>query len=153
MRNQGSALPETIIVLIMVALLMAITFVLINPLEKLRKTRDTNRIIYSTELLRAFERFYVSEGRMPEISPAVSSVDCPVVVKSQPVANLSDLHSELSSWLFEQILRPENSLYVGFIPDKNQVKICHKVEAEANVRLVQKSGCSLGSEAFTCVSD
>ena len=153
MKNQGFALPEAIIVLIIVAILIGVTFVLINPLENLRKTRDTNRRTFSTELLRAFERFYIREGRMPMISPAVSSVDCPEIVKNQPVSNLSDLRNELSSWFDEQISKPEYSLYVGFVPDKSQVKICHKIEAKANVQVAQTSGCSLGSEAFACVSD
>lgn len=153
MKSRGFALPEMFIVLLIVAVLIGVLIVVINPSEQLRKSRDTARATLATELFRAFERFYVREGRMPQISPAVSSADCPVIVKSQPVSNLSDLRDELSSWFPERILKPENSLYAGFVPDKNQIKICHKIEAKANAQLTQTSGCSLGSEVFACVSE
>lgn len=63
--SQGFTLIEILIVIILIGILAVALLAAINPVELLRKGRDTQRQADARELLGAYERFYTTYGCYP----------------------------------------------------------------------------------------
>lgn len=152
-QGSGFTLIEFLVVFALLAVLAIIVLAAINPIEQLKKAKDTSRKIYASELLRAIERYQVREWENPAISPIAPYLSCSEIVAADPLSDLKGLSSELSSWFADKVTEPENRLYVGLLPHSGLTKICYQVESVANITRAWQVGCSANSSFYLCLSE
>lgn len=153
MIKKGFTLIEVLIVIALLVILALVVLSAVNPVEQLKRAKDASRKTYANELLRAIERFQVTQARNPQINPLVNSLSCEEIINGEPVEDISELRFELSSWFGKRILNQENRLYVGLLVNSGVAKICHQVESVASISRVWRSGCSSALHFFLCVPD
>ena len=86
--SKGFTLIEILIVIVLLGILAVAVLSAINPLEQIRKGRDSTRKSDAAELLNAFERNYTSFGTYPWTSGSDDSLS---------VSNVSDALSYAST--------------------------------------------------------
>jgi len=150
-KQKGFTLIELLITLALLAVLAIMIVVAINPVEQLKRAKDTRRKVYANELLRAVERYQASKGENPALDPIIASIDCGEVVSGNPVSDLSDLQDELSSWFPARIAEPEDYLYVGILPKSGLTKVCYQVESITTRTRFWDEGCSASSKFYLCL--
>jgi prepilin-type N-terminal cleavage/methylation domain-containing protein len=150
---KGFTLIELLIVIVILAVLTVIVLAAINPVEQLKKAKDTARKIDANEMVRAIERYQAREGKNPDLDPMIASITCTEIVVEEPVVELGELQSELSSWFSGRINEPDKRLYVGLLPHSGLIKICYRVESMANITKSLEKGCFVNSLFYLCVPE
>lgn len=144
---------ELLIVIVLIAIFIAFVIVAINPVEQLRKSRDAARRVYAAELLKAIERYQVTRGENPNIGPTKAYLTCSEIINGDPIADLSGLRDEISSWFPDRINQSESRLYVGLLERLGLSKICYQVESVAYITKAIQTGCFVSSKFFLCVPE
>jgi len=152
-QEKGFTLIELLIVFALLAILAMVVLAAINPVEQLKKAKDTARKIYANELVRAIERYQAREGKNPDLDPILASITCSEIIEEEPVVELGELQSELSSWFPGRINEPDNRLYVGLLPRSGLTKICYQVESMANMTKSLEKGCFANVCFYLCVPE
>lgn len=148
--QKGFTLVEILIVIVLLAILSAVVIATVNPLEQLRRSRDSSREQNAETLLSAINRYQVTREDNPEILDSADSASGEEIVQVAPVYEADSLGSELSSWFLKHISQTDSEIYVGFGEDGN-VKVCYRVEATVNKTKVSDGGCSVSPFFYMCL--
>ncbi|MFZ5365768.1 MAG: type II secretion system protein [Patescibacteria group bacterium] len=152
-KNKGFTLTELLIVLALIAVLAVVTIAAINPIEQVRKAKDTGRQIYAGELLKAIERYQVTRKENPVLSPITPSITCEEIVNGGAVSDISGLDGEVSSWFPGLITKEDSRLYVGLLQASGLAKICYQVESAGNIAKAIQTSCFVSSKFYLCVPE
>ncbi len=147
---KGFTLVEVLVVIVLLAILAVAVIATINPLEQLRRAKDSSREQNAETLLSAINRYQVTREDNPAIFDSADSVSCEEIVQSAPVYDAGSLESELSSWFLKHITETGSEMYVGLNSD-GKVKVCYQIEATANKSKVADGGCSLLPFFYACL--
>ena len=148
--QKGFTLVEILIVIVLLAILSAVVIATVNPLEQLRRARDSSREQNAETLLSAINRYQVTRENNPEILDSADSASCEEIVQGAPVYEANSLGSELSSWFLKHITQTDSEIYVGFSEDGN-VKVCYQVEATINKSKITEGGCNVPPFFYMCL--
>lgn len=152
-RDKGFTLIELIIVTALIAVLIVMILMTINPIEQLKRATEAGRRVYANELLRGVERYQATEGGNPLISPIVQSITCSEIAEKDPVTDIKSLDKELSDWFPGKIMEKDYRLYVGLLPRSGLIKICYPVESAQGIAKATYDGCLVNSKFFLCLPD
>lgn len=148
--QKGFTLVEMLVVLFLIVLIAIIIIAVINPVEQLRRAKDTAREQNAETLLAAINRYQVTQGESPEIKDSRDSISCGEIVQVAPVYDIKSLETEVSSWFSKEITQPGSELYAGF-NGEGRVKVCYQVEAIANKSKVAEGGCTVSPFSYLCL--
>jgi len=100
--SKGLTLSEVLITLVVLAILVAILIVIINPLEYLHRTQDSNAENVAIEYINACTRYYANHGEMAWKSSPPSSLAFdkePVLGYTQMLISEGELKPEFNGAL------------------------------------------------------
>lgn len=148
---RGFTLIEILIVIALMVVIAIVTIAAINPIEQVKKAKDIGRKIYAEELLKAIERYQVTQKENPSLEPTTASLSCGEIIDEGPVSDISALENEVSSWFPARIAEEDSRLYVGLLPSSGLAKICYQVESASNIAKAIQNGCFVSSKFYLCV--
>lgn len=150
---KGFTLIELIIVTALIAVLIVIVLMTINPTEQLKRAQEAGRKVDANELLRAIGRYQATNGKNPNLSPETLSITCSEIVNEEPVAEISDLKNEISDWFPKRILENDKRLFVGILPKSGITKICYQVESASGMKKAAYDGCFVNNKFYLCLPE
>ncbi len=148
--QKGFTLVEILVVIVLLAIIAVAVIATINPLEQLRRAKDSAREQNAETLLSAINRYQAVREENPEILDSTDSISCEEIVQEAPVYDAGSLESELSSWFLKHITQTDSEVYVGF-SDSGKVKVCYQVESSANKAKISDGGCSVSPFFYVCL--
>ncbi len=166
-KAKGFTLVEMLIVIAVIGVLAVAVLSAINPVEQMRKARDTRRKSNAAELLNAIERYYATheEHSAALLLAAVDATDC-VTVTAGDVIESDDLadfvtENELKQEFIDRVTDTsgDNHLYVGINQSTDLAAVCFAIESEANIAKYTDVGtiCDDGAtppgEYYVCVPE
>ncbi len=145
--KKGFTLIELLIVIAVIGILANAVLSAINPVEQIRKARDSRRKSNAAELLNAMERYYTSFEGWP--SGIDLTATTPVGVQ---VTGLTGLTNEIKSEFGQRIIKAGNELY-AYNSDADQfVHICYQIESFEQ-RTKYGTGITSGGKYYTCLPE
>lgn len=158
--SRGFTLGEVLVVLVVVAILVAVVIILINPLEQLQKTDESNLKNAAAEYLNACTRYYSNHGEMPWGEVALSALSLneePVLSYTQKLMDDRELSEE-----FNNALNKDNrKVYLTAQVSPPEVMICFDPasrtlssddETRYGIDGSLKAGCpNPGEECYWCL--
>jgi prepilin-type N-terminal cleavage/methylation domain-containing protein len=148
--QKGFTLVEILVVIVLLAIIAVAVIAAINPLEQLRRAKDSAREQNAETLLSAINRYQVTREDNPEIFDSTDSISCEEIVQGAPVYEADSLESELSSWFLKHITQTDSEIYVGF-SERGKVKVCYQVESSANKAKISDGGCTVSPFFYMCL--
>ncbi|MBU0572609.1 prepilin-type N-terminal cleavage/methylation domain-containing protein [Patescibacteria group bacterium] len=148
--QKGFTLVEILVVIVLLAIIAVIVIATINPLEQLRRAKDSAREQNAETLLSAINRYQVTREENPEVLDSTDSISCEEIAQGAPVYEADSLESELSSWFLKHITQTGSEIYVGFNEEGN-VKICYQVESSVSKSKISDGGCSVSPFFYMCL--
>jgi prepilin-type N-terminal cleavage/methylation domain-containing protein len=148
--QKGFTLVEILVVIILLAIIAVAVIATINPLEQLRRAKDSAREQNAETLLSAINRYQAIREESPEILDSTDSISCEEIVQGAPVYEADSLGSELSSWFLKHITQTDSEIYVGF-SGEGEVKVCYQVESSVNKAKISDGGCNVSPFFYMCL--
>jgi len=158
--SSGFTLGEVLVVLVILAILIAILIILINPLEQIRKTRDSNLKNVVVEYLNACTRYYANHSEMPwNDSPplALAFAKEPVLSYTQMLVGEGELKPEFNDALDKN----NRQIYLTAKTNPPKIIVCFDPGSRAlsadeetmyDIDGTLKTGCpDSGEECYWCV--
>lgn len=148
---RGFTLVEMLIVIAVIGVLAVAVLSAINPVEQMRKARDTRRRSSAAELLNAIERYYTTNESNPEAfedNVLIGGDDTcdSATANAIDADSLADLvsSSELKPEFVERITADEsNYLYVGIDTTTELAAVCYQIESAANIEKYGATGLAI----------
>jgi len=155
--KKGFTLVEMLIVIAIIGVLAVAVLSAINPIEQMRKARDTRRKSNASELLNAVERYYATNEANPPTLVTASGADdtCAAALGAGAIAStdLAELVSskELKQNFIDRVDTADNELYVGIDATSELVAVCSQIESDANITKYNAAAncCVTGGGACT----
>ena len=167
--KKGFTLVEMLIVIAIIGVLAVAVLSAINPIEQMRKARDTRRKSNASELLNAVERYYATREAWPTsftTAGAENGSTCSVAVPNGQLSseNLTELATtnEMKPEFLTRISNADNYLYaaVDTAGGSQLVRICYEIESDANIEKYRGSmtsgsgtACSTATGYFACIPE
>jgi prepilin-type N-terminal cleavage/methylation domain-containing protein len=160
MNTKGFTLVELLIVIAVIGILAVAVLAALDPIEQLRKSRDTGRLADARELVNAYTRFYASKNCMPHDWTSGAAIPCaapatPVaaVQASTLTADTSHLGKMITEGELKATYRNKQSLpqlYVG-ISSISVASVCFEAESKnmKSLPLAQRYGVLQGAGTNT----
>lgn len=148
--QKGFTLVEILITLALLAIIAVVTLIAINPLEQLRRAKDSANLQNATSFLNAISRYQATKEKDPEILASANSSDCQDIVSAGPVYDFTSLRDELSDWFGRVITEPGTELYTGF-DGNGSTRVCFRVSSVANIAKVPQFGCTILPYSYRCL--
>jgi len=144
---KGFTLIEMLIVIAVIGILAVAVLSAINPVEQMKKARDTRRRSNAAELLNGLERYYTTHEEYPAGFPTATG-SCKGTQVTDAMAGTLVTEGELKTEFKTRIGTVGDELYV-YLDGDELMHICYEVEAKANVGDVD---CTEGVD-YACLPD
>ncbi|MBN1263258.1 MAG: type II secretion system protein [Candidatus Pacebacteria bacterium] len=138
-KTSGFTLIEMLIVIAVIGILAVAVLSAINPVEQMRKARDTRRRSAAAELLNALERYYATHEEYPGdySDGVVDGTLCDATgsqVTSDLLATLID-NDELKAEFSNRINDSSTSIYgaIDYTSGSELATVCYEIESSANI--------------------
>ena len=158
-KSKGFTLVEMLIVIAVIGVLAVAVLSAINPVEQMRKARDTRRKSNAAELLNAIERYYATHEEHSASLTGHDQTTCALIVGDGAVNQLSLTQfvseDELKSEFIDRVTDDDgtNNLYVGIDSTTDLAYVCFEIESAANISKAGTDACSVGGLSYTCIPE
>jgi len=158
-KMRGFTLVEMLIVIAIIGVLAVAVLSAINPVEQMRKARDTRRKSNAAELLNAVERYYTTNETYGTAYTVGAGNDCTTAIANQVVAaDLADLTAtnELKAEFVNRIGTADNYLYSAVDATSELVLVCFQIESATNIAKYTGAPnyCTdAGGDSFVCLPE
>ena len=149
-KESGFTLVELLVVIVIIGILAVGVLAAVNPIEQIRRGRDTSTQAAAREVMSAAERYYGVHEAYPSAwtSGSTQSVDSTAV---SPLITRKELREN-----FDQRSAVANGkLYYYIDSTTEEIRVCFEPESDAigeNASCSSPTDCSSGSTYF-CVPD
>lgn len=148
-KSKGFTLIELLIVIAVIGILATAVLSAINPVEQIRKARDSRRKSNAAELLNAMERYFTSY----EIWP--SGID--ITATSAPgtqVTTLAGMSNEIKPEFGTRITSTAaNYLYAYSTNNEEFAHICYEIESFEQKTKYTGTSVPSGGKTYTCLPE
>ncbi len=144
----GFTLIEMLIVIAIIGILAVAVLSAINPVEQMKKARDTRRRSNAAELLNGLERYYTTHEVYPTGFPT-STGTCRGTLVSSTMVNTLVTEGELKPEFATRITTAGDELYV-YLNGDDLMHICYEIEAKANVGDLD---CTVTTVNYACLPE
>lgn len=159
-KSRGFTLIEMLIVIAVIGILAVAVLSAINPVEQMRKARDTRRRSAAAELLNALERYYATHEEYPEdySGGVVDGSVCDSTgaqVTSDLLATLIN-NDELKAEFSNRIEDPRTAVYgsIDYGSGSELAYVCYQVESAANIdRYTGETNFCDGTTDYVCLPE